>query len=41
MAMISKAIIKFWSKFQSQIILQFYWAAEKVTKLKLVMVMIP
>ena len=33
-------MIKFWSKFQIQILLQFYWTAEKVTKTKLVMVMV-
>ena len=33
-AMISKAMIKFRSKFQFQILLQFYWTAEKVTKIK-------
>ena len=32
--MISKAMIKFRSKFQFQILLQFYWTAEKVTKIK-------
>ena len=38
--MISKAVIKFPSKFQFQILLQFYWTAEKVTKIRLVMVMV-
>ena len=33
-------MIKFRSKFQFQILLQFYRAAEKATKIKLVMVMI-
>ena len=37
--MISKAMIKFRYKFQFQILLQFYRTAEKVTKIKLVMVM--
>ena len=36
----SKAIIKFRSKFQFQILLQFYRTAEKVTKIKLVMVIV-
>ena len=36
--MICKAMIKFRSKFQLQILLQFYRTAEKVTKIKLVMV---
>ena len=38
--MISKAVIKFPSKFQFQILLQFYWTAEKATKIGLVMVMV-
>ena len=38
--MISKVMIKFRSKFQFQILWQFYWTAEKVTKIKLVMVMV-
>ena len=38
--MISKAMIKFRSKFQFQILLQFYRTAEEVTKIKLVMVMV-
>ena len=38
--MISKAMIKFRSDFQFQILLKFYWTAEKVTKIKLVMVMV-
>ena len=38
--MISKAMIKFWPKFQIQILLQFYQRAEKTTKTKLVMVMV-
>ena len=38
--MIGKAMIKLRSKFQSQILLQFYRTAEKVTKIKLVMVMV-
>ena len=38
--MISKALIKFRPKFQFQILLQFYWTAEKVTKIKLGMVMV-
>ena len=38
--MISKAMIKFRSKFKFQILLQFYRTAEKVTKIKLVMVMV-
>ena len=38
--MITKAMIKFRSKFQFQIPLQFYRTAEKVTKIKLVMVMV-
>ena len=33
-------MIKFRSKFQLQILLQFYRAAEKATKIKLVMVMV-
>ena len=33
-------MIKFRSKFQFQIMLQFYRTAEKVTKIKLVMVMV-
>ena len=33
-------MIKFRSKFQFQILLQFYRTAEKVTKIKLVMVMV-
>ena len=36
--MICKAMIKFRSKFQLQILLQFYRTAEKVTKIKLAMV---
>ena len=36
--MISKAMIKFRSKFQFKILLWFYWTAEKVTKIKLVTV---
>ena len=36
----SKAIIKFQAKFQFQILLQFYRTAEKVTKVKLVMVIV-
>ena len=36
----SKAIIKFLSKFQFQILLQFYRTAKKVTKIKLVMVIV-
>ena len=38
--MISEAMNKFRSKFQFQILLQFYGTAEKVTKIKLVMVMV-
>ena len=38
--MISKAMIKFCTKFQFQILLQFHWTAEKVTKIKLAMVMV-
>ena len=38
--MISKVMIKFWSKFQFQILLQFYRTAEKVIKIKLVMIMV-
>ena len=38
--MISKAMIKFRSKFQFQILLQFYRTAEKVTNIKLVMLMV-
>ena len=38
--MISKAMTTFWSKFQFQILLQFYRTSEKVTKGKLVMVMV-
>ena len=38
--MLSKAMIKFRSKFQLQILLQFYRTAEKVTKIKLVMVIV-
>ena len=34
--MINKAVIKF----QFQILLKFYWTAEKVTKIKLLMVMV-
>ena len=37
--MIFKAMIKFWSKFQIQILLQFYWRAEKVAQIKIMMVM--
>ena len=33
-------MIKFRSKFQFQILLQFYWTAEEITKIKLVMVMV-
>ena len=33
--MIRKVIIKFWSKIQIQILVQFEWRAEKVTKIKL------
>ena len=36
----SKSMIKFRTKFQFQILLQFYRTAEKVTKIKLVMVMV-
>ena len=36
----SKAMIKFGSKFQFQSLLQFYRTAEKVTKIKLVMVIV-
>ena len=39
-AVISKAMVKFRSKFQFRIPLQFYRTAEKVTKIKLVMVMV-
>ena len=38
--MISKAMINFRSKFQFQILLQFYRTAEKVTKIKIVMVIV-
>ena len=38
--MISKAMIKIWSKFQIQILLQFYWRTGKVTKIKLMVVMV-
>ena len=38
--MISKPMIKFQSKFQFQILLRFYRTAEKVTKIKLVMVIV-
>ena len=38
--MISKAMIKFRSKFQFQILLQFYWTAEKVAKVKNEMLMV-
>ena len=38
--MISKAMIKFWSKFHFKILLWFHWTAEKVTKIKLVIVMV-
>ena len=38
--MISKAMIKFRSKSQFQILLQFYKTAEKVTKVKRVMVIV-
>ena len=38
--MISKSMIKFRSKFQFQILLQFHRTAEKVTKIKLMMVMV-
>ena len=38
--MLSKTMIKFRSKFQFQILLQFYGTAERVTKVKLVMVMV-
>ena len=37
--MISEALIKFWSKFQIEILLQFWWRAEKLTKMKLMLVM--
>ena len=36
--MISKVMIKFWSNFQFQILLQFYRTSGKVTEIKLVMV---
>ena len=36
----SEVMIKFRSQFQLEIPLQFYWTAEKVTKIKLVMVMV-
>ena len=39
-AMISKAMTNFWSKFQIQILSHFYWRHKKVAKIKLVMVMI-
>ena len=39
-AVISKAMVKFRSKFQFRIPLQFYRTAEKVTKIKFVMVMV-
>ena len=38
--MISKDMIKFQSKFQFQVPLQFHRTAEEVTKIKLVMVMV-
>ena len=38
--MISKVMMQFRSKFQFQILLQFYWTAEKVTKIKLAIVMV-
>ena len=39
-AVISKAMIKFRSKLQFQILLQFYWTAGKVTKIKHEIVMV-
>ena len=33
-------MIKFWTKFQIQIFLQFYWRAEKVIKIKLVRLLV-
>ena len=39
-AIISEATIKFRSKFQFQILLTFFWTAEKVTKIKHEMVMV-
>ena len=38
--MISKAMIKFHSKFQFQILWQFYRTAEEVTKIKIMMLMV-
>ena len=38
--MINKAMIEIWSKFQFQILFQFYWTAEKVTEIRLAMVMV-
>ena len=38
--MISQAMIEFRSKFQFKILLQFYRTAERVTKIKLLMVMV-
>ena len=38
--MISQAMIEFRSKFQFKILLQFYRTAERVTNIKLLMVMV-
>ena len=38
--MISKGMVEFQSKFQFQILLQFYRTAERVTKIKFVIVMV-
>ena len=38
--MISETMIKFWSRFQIQIFLQFHWRAEKLIKIKLVIAMV-
>ena len=38
--MISKGMVEFQFKFQYQILLQFYRTAERVTKIKLVIVMV-
>ena len=38
--MVNNVMTKFEINFHFQIYLQFYWTAEKVTKIKLVMVMV-
>ena len=37
--MIGKVTIRFWYKSQFQILLQFHWTAEKLIKIRLVIVM--